>query len=279
MKRVAVTILSIGLVAGALAAWRAPAGKLSAAEIVAKNAEARGGVDAWRKIQTMVWTGHIEGEHAPVPVMQFRLDQKRPNKTRLEIDAPGYRSVRVFDGLHGWKVRAPGQPAQPYTAQEVAYAQAGQGIDGPLIARAAKGSAVTLEGVDQLGDHKAYHLKVRLAKGGDEDVWVDTETFLELRYDRRAEGPAGAPRHVSATYGDYRSVEGVRLPFLIQTGGGPGATPDRMRIERVVLNAPLDDATFWSPTEPRPRSRGLPGVAAPFSGPTAASGAPSLSSP
>jgi hypothetical protein len=68
---------------------------------------------------------------------------------------------------------------------------------------------------------------------------------------------------VTVRYGDYRTVEGLKIPFLIETASGPGVTPDRMRIERVVLNAPLDDATFASPGGPHPRSPGR-AVAAPI---------------
>ena len=76
-----------------------------------------------------------------------------------------------------------------------------------------------------------------------------------------ADGPGGAARRVSATYGDYRAVEGLQIPFLITTGGGPGTPPDKMQIERVVLNTPLDDSTFGNPVAQRPRIRARPGVA------------------
>ena len=270
MKPVAAATIAVGLVAVALAAGCASAAKLSAADIVAKNVAARGGLDAWRKVETMVWIGHIESAHAPLPSMQFKLEQKRPNKTRLQINALRDKSVRAFDGAQGWKLRpARGRPeAQPYTPQELKFAQAGHGIDGPLIDSVAKGNSVTLESVDEIAEHKAYHLNVRLAKGGNEDVWVDTKTYLDIRYDRMADGPAGAPRRVSATYGDYRTVEGLQIPFLIETGGGPGRTPDKMQIETVVLNAPLDDSTFENPAAPHPRNRGRPSLAAQSSAPS-----------
>src|SRR5712664_1455062 len=105
MNRMAAATIALGLVAVALAAGCASAAKLSAAEIVAKNVAARGGLDAWRKVETMVWIGHIESAHAPVPRMQFKLEQKRPNKTRLQLNALGDKSVRAFDGMHGWKLR------------------------------------------------------------------------------------------------------------------------------------------------------------------------------
>src|SRR5882762_4150614 len=177
---------------------RVSAADIFAAEIVAKNVAARGGLDAWRKVETMVWIGHIESAHAPLPRMQFKLEQKRPNKTRLQLNALGDKSVRAFDGMHGWKLRpAHGRPeVEPYTPQELKFAQAGHGIDGPLIDYTAKDNSVTLESVDQIGERKAYHLNVRLAKGVTEDVWVDTMTYLDIRYDRMADGLAGAPRRV-----------------------------------------------------------------------------------
>jgi hypothetical protein len=266
--------IAAGLVAVASAFGCAPAAKLTAAEIVAKNVAARGGLDAWRKVETMVWMGHVESAHAPAPRMQFKLEQKRPNKTRLQINALGENSVRVFDGVHGWKLRRTGgrPEAQPYTPQELRFAQAGHGIEGPLIDYAAKGNSVTLESVEDVGERKAYHLNVRLAKGGNEDVWVDTKTYLDIRYDRMAEGPAGAPRQVSVNYGDYRGVEGLQILFLIETGGGQGTTPDKMQIEGVVLNAPLDDSIFENPAAPHPRNRGRPSVAAQAPAPTAATG-------
>ncbi len=258
MNRVAAAAIAVGL-AGAPAAGRVWAAEPSAAEIVAKNVAARGGLDAWRKVETMVWIGHIESSHAPMPIMQFKLEQKRPNKTRLEIDALANRTLRVFDGVRGWKLRATrGRPdVQPYTPQELKYAQAGHGIDGPLIDHAAKGNSVTVVGLDEIGGRKAYHLSVHLAKGGTEDVWVDAKTWLEVRDDRMAEGPAGG-RRVSTTYGDYRAVEGLQIPFLVETGGGPGATPDRLQIQTVVLNAALDDSTFGNPVAARARNRMWP---------------------
>ena len=264
VERVGLPSIAAGLLAGLLLAGRTSAAELTAADVVARNVAARGGLDAWRKIESMVWTGRIESAHAPAPILPFRLEQKRPRKTRLELDGQSFRSVRVFDGTRGWKV-SPGRglsDVRPYTSTEVRFAQASPVIDGPLVDAAATGRAVTLAGRDTLGGRAAYHLKVRAIGGGEEEVWVDAVTFLELRYDRVAEEVDGSLRRVSATFGDWREVDGVRIPFLVQTGGGgPGELPDKMLLERVALNAPLDDSRFGNPADPRPRHRGLPGMA------------------
>src|ERR1700730_7023758 len=277
-----VTALAAAVAVAALAAkeGRAPVARLSAEQIVAKSVAARGGLDAWRKVETMMWFGHIESAHAPAPSMRFVLSQKRPNRMRFEIDAMQDRTLRVFDGLRGWKMRpSHGRPeVQPYTIDEVRFAQSGPDIDGPLIDYAQKGSSVSLAGLDEIEKRQAYHLIVRTATGENQHVWVDAETFLEIRYDRPAGGPglaapsgvgaetaagpsaaggarAAVGRTVSVVYRDYKTTDGLKIPSLIETGVAPGAQPDRMVIERVVLNPPLNEQTFSLPGQQRTQNR------------------------
>lgn len=258
-------LVAIGccVVAGALARAHAPArehapaGRLSAEQIVEKNVAARGGLDAWRKIQTMIWVGHIESAHAPVPSVQFVLERERPNKSRFEINAMGDKTLRVFDGRQGWKLRASrGRPdVSPYSLEEVRFEEGGPGIDGVLIDYAAKGSSVEVSGVDDIDQRQAYHLIVRTASDETQHVWVDTKTFLEIRYDRPVPAAgasltpdaAGASRTVSVLYRDYKTFEGLTIPSIIETAVKAGNTPDRMVIEQVVLNPQLDARTFSEP--------------------------------
>ncbi len=243
-----------GLLAASAGEAREQAPPESAEEVVARNAEARGGLEAWRKVQTMEWVGRISSPRAQEAAVRFRLEQRRPNMTRLEIEASGQKAVRVFDGVNGWKTRSTGHgraDPEPYSPVELTYARAGHGIDGPLMSLNGRSGSVKLTGVDEIGGRSAFHLTIHRPKGSDEDVWVDTETHLEVRYDRQALGPGGRPRRVSVTYGDYRTVDGLKLPFLVTTGNGPQA--DRMEIETVLLNVPLEDSAFAMPGRARPR--------------------------
>ena len=240
-------VLAISLAMGVFAAESTSPPKLTARQIVEKNVAARGGLKAWRGVQTLVWIGHLQSERAPLPNMGFVLEQKRPNKTRFQLIGMNEKAVRVFDGMQGWKLRPArnGQPdAQPYTLEELRFAQAAPGLDGPLIDYAAKGNTVALEGVEVLQGHKAYHLSVHLSSGETDQVWIDAKTFLDLRYDRPSSGPLPTSRPVSVVYGDYRSVDGVQIPSVIETVANTGGAPDKMTIDRIVVNSPLEDATF-----------------------------------
>jgi hypothetical protein len=195
----------------------------------------------------------------------------------------GDKSLRIFDGAQGWRLRpAHGQPdIQPFSVDEVRFAQGSAGIDGPLIDYAAKGSSVSLAGVDAIEKRKAYHLVLRTATGETQHVWVDTETFLEIRYDRPAGGVAGgASRTVSVVYRDYKITDGLQIPSIIETGTGQGSTPDRMVIERVAVNPPLENRAFAEPGGQRgaqrvplpARRRPAPGLGWLLTSPPAAAG-------
>ena len=235
----------------------ATAPTLTAAQVVERNAAARGGLEAWRKIETMAWSGRVEsanwgGRRAP-----FLLAQKRPDRTRFEVTVEGQKSVRVFDGTDGWKMSASatGRPkVQPYTADELKFARGAPVVDGPLMDHAARGATIALVGMQEVEGRKAYAVDLRLASGTSYRVWIDAETFLELRYDREFVNAQGRPAVTSVYFADYRAVEGLQLPFTIETGTADGKTRDKLVIEQVALNPLLDDRTFTKPAAAQRRA-------------------------
>lgn len=243
-----------GCLAGAMfAVAQIPAHGLSADQIVEKNAAARGGLDAWRKIQTMVWIGHVDSDNAPAPDLPFVLAMKRPNKTRFEVTALNQRTVRVFDGKEGWKLR-PGNSGKmdlrPYTPDELTFARDEQVIDGMLIDHEAKGIGVTLDGVDQVSGHDAYRLALKLPSGETRHVWIDTQTFLEVKYDRQVRDMRGEPVTVEVAYRDYKIIDGLQIPVTIESGVATSGKKDRLTVDKIALNPPLADAIFAKPASP-----------------------------
>jgi hypothetical protein len=234
---------------------------ISAAEIVQKNATARGGLDAWQRLQTMAWTGYVESGTKPGRKLQFLLEQKRPNKTRFELVTDGQRSIRMYDGTGGWKLRpnpANGQPeVSRYGDDEMKFARGAQVIDGPLMDFAAKGGIVTLSGRGLAEGRSVYILDVKLPSGGTHRVWVDAETFLEVRHDRQVRSGLGQEGMVTVLFRDYREFDGVKIPTQIETGAGIGESPNRLVIERVALNPDLDDRMFTRPDTPVSRHNSI----------------------
>src|ERR1700756_733294 len=152
MRWIAMVTLAACGAAGAVADKAPKATELTVEQIVEKNVAARGGLEAWHKVETMVWTGHVQTPSGAMAQVPFVLQQKRPNKTRFELNQMGQRTLRVFDGKRGWKARPgpDGQPdVQPFTPQELNFAQGEVVIDSPLFGYQAGRVAVELDGTDQ----------------------------------------------------------------------------------------------------------------------------------
>ena len=243
-----------------LAAEPAAAPALTADQIVERNAAARGGLEAWRKVGSMAWSGRVESAGRGGRKAPFLLEQVRPDRTRFEVTIDGQKSVRVFDGSEGWKMRtsATGRPeVQPYTAAELRFARGAPMIEGPLMDHAARGATIALAGVQEVEGRTAYALDLRLASGSAYRVWIDAESFLELRYDREALSAQGWPTLTSVFFADYRAVQGLQVPFVIETGTPDGTARDRLVIERVDVNPRLDDQIFAKPGPGVTRRRGV----------------------
>ncbi len=262
-KSLAAAVLAACAACAGVDVWAQAAPDPTVAELVAKNASARGGVEAWRQLQTMVWTGYVESSAQPGVKLPFMLEQQRPQKTRFELMAEGQKSVRVFSDSDGWKMRASsgGKPElQAYSADELKFAQGAQVIDGPLMDFAARGSSMALIGRDELDGHKAYVLEAKTPEGEAHRVWLDAQTFLELRLDRSFHNSVGRQVLSSLLYRDYRPFEGLQIAVVVETGTPSDKAGEkafnRLVIERVALNPPLDANTFAKPALPASRHSG-----------------------
>jgi outer membrane lipoprotein-sorting protein len=181
--------------------------------------------------------------------LPFVMELERKRKMRVEIEFKGQTAVQVYDGAQGWKVRPflNRHEVEKFTAEEMKAASAQSDLDGLLIDYAAKGSKVELESTDQVQGRNAYNLKVTDKNGNVRHVWVDAETFLETKIEgtpRRLDGKY----HPVATYlRDYRSVNGIVMPYLLETKVEGVSDTEKIKIESIVSNPKLDDSLFAMP--------------------------------
>ena len=272
--------------------------KLSAAQIAERNAVARGGLKAWRSIQTMTISGKMdagrlkpeggptdarggmngmsgrrmdsrlaravaraefkqalengeakkdkaEGQMVQLP---FVMELKRPRMQRVELQFQGQTAVQVYDGKNGWKVRPylGHSDVQSFNAEELRQAADQQELDGPLIDYAAKGNKLEFEQVEAVEGRDAYKLKLTLKDGQVRHVWVDAQTFLEVKMDgsRRMDGKQ---RPMATYFRDYKTVDGLKIPFTVETRVEGVKDPHSIYVDKVALNAKLTDSRFAKP--------------------------------
>ena len=227
----------------------APA-KLSATEIADRNVSARGGLQAWRAVQTMSYSGKLEAGGKENVQLPFFMEMKRPRKTRVEIEFANDKAVQVYDGANGWKLRPylGRRDVEPFSADELKAASMEYDLDGPLVDHTTKGIQVDLEGVETVEGHDAYKLKLTTKDGKVRHLWVDTETFLEVKIEGVPRRMDGKMRPVEIYYRDYKTVSGLMVPYVLETSVQGVRQSHKMTVESIVVNQQLDDSLFAKPT-------------------------------
>jgi len=223
--------------------------KLTAAQIIDKNVAARGGLAKWRTVQSMTMSGQMDAGGKVDTKLPYTLQIKRPNKQRLAIDFAGQTALQVFDGEKGWKLRPylnRGTP-EPFSPEELSKTEDGPGLDGPLIDYAAKGSKVELEGTETVEGKATYRIKLTNKRGHASHIWIDGTTFLEAKIEGHPRRFDGTMREVDTYLSDYRSVDGLTIPYIAETRLQGVKASHKMTVDKVALNSTLDDGLFVKP--------------------------------
>jgi hypothetical protein len=269
--------------------------RLSAAEIADKNVAARGGLQAWRAVQTMSLAGQLGAggnQRAALPVpapspgpsagparrssqrtipaaavrpveevqLPFLMELARPRKMRFELQFNGETAVQVFDGANGWKLRPflGRRVVEPYTTDEMKTTTMLADLDGPLVDYAAKGTRIELDGVEKVEARDTYKLKLTMKNGESIHVWVDAQTFLEAKIEGQPRRLDGTDHPVEVYFRDYRPVNGLQIPFVLETKvlpvahtalgfKDPPVPAEKTIIDKVVVNPKLDESLFSKP--------------------------------
>ena len=254
---------------------------LSAAQIVDKNVAARGGLQAWRAVQSLSLQGKMgaggnQRATLPVPMptskeivnnlphrpaeeaqLPFLMEMKRPRKVRVEVQFNGQTAVQVYDGAKGWKFRPflNRHDFEPFSEEELKIASSQEDLDGPLVDYAAKGTRVELDGTEKVEGRDTYKIKVTEKTGHTFHMWVDAVTFLEAKIEGQPRRLDGTDHPVEVYYRDYRTVDGLQIPFVLETRVLPVAKnalgvrdtpvpPEKIIIEKVAVNPKLDESLF-----------------------------------
>jgi outer membrane lipoprotein-sorting protein len=222
---------------------------LTAAQIVDKNVAARGGLQSWRAVQTMSFSGKLDAGGKQNVQLPFVMEMKRGGKTRLEIEFANDKAVQVYDGANGWKLRPflGRRVVEPFSADEIKATSIESDLDGPLVDYSTKGTQVDLEGVEKVEGHDAYKLKLTMKGGQVRHLWVDAQTFLEVKIEGVPRRMDGKMRPVEIYYRDYKSVNGLIVPYVLETAVQGVKQSHKMTVESVVVNPKLDDSLFAAP--------------------------------
>jgi len=244
--RFAILLVSASLITPALIAQELKPPTVD--ELVAKNIEAKGGLDALHAVRSLRLKGKMLVNQGQIE-FAYTQTKKRPGQVRSELMLQGMTLVQAFDGAEGWKISPFGGRKDPekMSADDAKSLIEDAEIDGPLVDWEAKGSTVEYLGPEDVDGTLAHKLKVVRKNGDVSYVYLDPDHFLEIRIlTQRIE--QGAQVEVETDLGDYEKIAGVFFPFSIEAG--PKGSTDKQKVvfEKADANVPVEDGEFKFPT-------------------------------
>ena len=222
-------------------------------EIIAKNAQARGGLDKLRAIKTLRITARISDADFRATYLQ---ENKRSDRIREETLFQGMARVRAYDGHTAWQINPFGGRRDPelISADESKAFVDNADIEGPMVDYKQKGYTAELIGHDPVEGTDCYKIKLTLKDGDVRYYYLDADSFLEIKYESQVR-VRGTIRYTETTLGDYEQVDGVYFPFAIQRGETGSEDRTTFTVEKIEVNVPIDDSQFSVPaskTEAKP---------------------------
>jgi len=220
-------------------------------ELVSKNIEAKGGADALHALQSLRLSGKLLVNEGQIELAYLQT-KERPGELRTEATLQGMTQVEAYDGKEGWKI-SPFQgrkDPEKMSADDLKPLMEDAEIDGPLVDCKAKGSTVDYLGTEEVDGTLAHKLKVVRKNGDVSFVYLDPDHFLEIRV-LTGRVKHGAYEEVETDLGDYEKTAGVFVPTSIESGRKGDPDKQKILIDKVEANVPVDEATFHFPPAPK----------------------------
>jgi len=244
-RRFAILLVSASLIAPALNAQELKS--LTVDALVAKNIEAKGGIDALRAVKSVRFTGKMLVNQGQLE-LAYTQTKERPGRVRAEMTLQGMTLVQAYDGTEGWKISPFGGRKDPekMSVDDAKSLVEDAEIDGPLVDWETKGSTVEYLGPEDVDGTLAHKLKVVRKNGDISYVYLDPDYFLEIRIlTQRLE--QGTQVEVETDLGDYEKIAGVFFPFSLEAGPKGSSDKQKIIIEKAEANAVVDEAAFKFP--------------------------------
>jgi hypothetical protein len=225
-------------------------------QLVAKNIEAKGGAAVLHNLQTLRLTGKMLVQQGQIQ-LAFMEVKKRPEDVRSEASLQGMTQIEAYDGKEGWRVSPFFGRRDPerMSADDVKALVEDSEMDGPLVDWQAKGNTVEYLGTEDVDGTPAHKLKVTRKNGDVSFVYLDPDHFLEIRV-LTQRTRHGAYEEVETDLGDYEKAGGVFIPTSIEFGRKGAPDKQRIIIDKVEANVPVDDTMFHFPGQialPQPK--------------------------
>lgn len=215
-------------------------------DIIAKNIQARGGLEKLHALKTLRITARLSQDSFRATYVQ---ENKRSDMVREETIIQGMAQVQAYDGHTAWQINPfTGRKDPELMSQDDARPLLiDADLEGPLVDYKQKGSTAELVGHDSVEGTDCYKIKLTLKNGDVRIYYLDADSYLEIKFETQTH-VRGAVQYNDTMLGDYEQVDGIYFPFSFETAETGTDDWTRFTVEKIEVNVPLDDTLFSLPS-------------------------------
>src|SRR6266852_1811555 len=232
------TRLFIAFIALVLTGEANPARAQEAGRIVEQYVRAVGGGRALARIQTLTLEGTFTSDDRKTGT--YTLDTKLPNRYYSELLIGEKNQIEAYNGKSAWHQNAASELGTLVGPDGMQLEAAAQYYNSRLLNLKKNKITLALVGHAQVRGKDALQLEATTATGVKRQVFFDAETRLIVK---EAATVGGIDEEI--LYDDYRTVDGVKLPYKMELHRGN----DKYNIEvsRAAINGTVGERVFDFP--------------------------------
>jgi hypothetical protein len=207
-------------------------------KIADQYVKAAGGGRALFKIQTMSLEGTFTTDDGKSGTYTF--DTKLPNRYYLELLVGEQNLIEAYNGKSAWRQNATGELGTLVGPEGMQLEAAAQFYNSRLVNPKKAKIALAFVGNAPVRGKDALQLEVTTATGVKRQVFFDPQTHLIVK---EAATVGGIQEEI--LYDDYRTVDGVKVPYKIELHRG--GDKFIIGVTRAVINGTIGERVFDFP--------------------------------
>ena len=213
----------------------------NASKIIDQYVKASGGRKALGKVQTELIDGTIQASDDATPgTYSFRV--KMPNRYYTEVRTGGKTWIEAYNGKSAWHQPESGQIATLLGSPALEMEAAAEYYNSRLLELSKKKIGAAYKGNASIHGHETNEIVLTFPTGIEWEVYFDQRSHLIVAEKSKLEG---VPREIY--YEDYRTTNGVKLPYKLEIHRGPEVL--MVIVTRAGINETVGERVFDFPIQ------------------------------
>ena len=233
MKVVKTSLIALTLMMGASLSTYAQ----TAEEIIQKHIAAIGGMESWKKVNSIKMNGSITAQGMEIPVSVTSVHGKG---MRMDMTIMGTSNYMILTPKEGWTyfpVQQQQKP-EPLTADQVKQSQDQLDVQGELIDYETKGSKIAFVGKDDMEGTEVLKVRLTDKEGKEKTLFFDAANYYLLREVEKMKAD-GKEIEATVSFSNFQKLpEGIVVPLTVDSVMGP------VSMKSIEVNPTVDEKIF-----------------------------------